>query len=287
MCLVRLVAHWADFYPDNSDNFNSWVNASGSAMPHRDRQVCQTLTSLRATVLYSLTSSLVVKNSLLVVWGVLDSCKCGKITLTHLVVVPLYIWDIHVMSWWANIFVFFPVEDINTNQVDLQGKRTSVTVHPLKPNATEVSTTGPIWGFLSFKSYTWDEILLTSFACCVRAAQALREGPSRILSHFRSPTIRNEWKLQSSSSIAFQRKVKLNMVDFWYVTVHRTFISRSSCCVKQNSADDNRKGKGNGSGHVLRWKQLPPLLMPAAAAQSSSLQPTLLSSLHSYNCFSI
>lgn len=174
MCLVRLVAHWADFYPDNSDNFNSWVNASGSAMPHRDRQVCQTLTSLRATVLYSLTSSLVVKNSLLVVWGVLDSCKCGKITLTHLVVVPLYIWDIHVMSWWANIFVFFPVEDINTNQVDLQGKRTSVTVHPLKPNATEVSTTGPIWGFLSFKSYTWDEILLTSFACCVRAAQAKR-----------------------------------------------------------------------------------------------------------------
>lgn len=64
MCLVRLVAHWADFYPDNSDNFNSWVNASGSAMPHRDRQVCQTLTSLRATVLYSLTSSPVVKKQL-------------------------------------------------------------------------------------------------------------------------------------------------------------------------------------------------------------------------------
>lgn len=121
----------------------------------------------------------------------------------------------------------------------------------------------------------------------VREQPKPREGPSRILSHFRSSTIRNEWKLQSSSSIAFQRKVKLNMVDFWYVTVHRTFISRSSCCVKQNSADDNRKGKGNGSGHVLRWKQLPPLLMPAAAAQSSSLQPTLLSSLHSYNCFSI
>lgn len=50
--------------------------------------------------------------------------------LTHLVIIPLDIWNVHVMSRWANIFVFFTSEDINTNQVDLQEKKTSVTVGP-------------------------------------------------------------------------------------------------------------------------------------------------------------
>lgn len=38
---------------------------------------------------------------------------------TYLEIIPFDVWDIHIVGWWADIFIFLPSKDVNTNQVDL------------------------------------------------------------------------------------------------------------------------------------------------------------------------
>ena len=47
---------------------------------------------------------------------------------SYLIILANYIWDIHIVSRWTNIFIFFSSEYIDTHHVNLERKNLSKTL---------------------------------------------------------------------------------------------------------------------------------------------------------------